>query len=166
MNDFEWQIWVCYPSLTALHLCTHYTPQPTLHCSLFPLMGILCCFAVLRESGRTDFGAVPISGDTPSLFQASSWSHFGFVCGCVRHCLFKKWPLVKYWINTCLLCSRWGRFSVRVPGGCSFHFTPADWRHSHLAKMLWFLAVVSAALLSLRLFVLSVWSLCNERSGY
>lgn len=98
-----------------------------------------------------------------SIFMFTLWF---CVYVCVRHCLFKKWPLVKYRINACLLCSRWGSFSARVPGGCSFHFTPADWRHSHLAKILWFLAVVSAALLSLRLFVLSVWSLCNERSGY
>lgn len=146
MNDFEWLIWVCYP----LFNCSApvHSLHPTVHITLLILSinGHFVLFCSFEGVWQNRFGAVPISGDTPSLFQASSWSHFGFVCVCVRHCLFKKWPLVKYRINTCLLCSRWGSFSVRVPGGCSFHFTPADWRHSHLAKMLWFLAVVSAAL--------------------
>lgn len=57
------------PSLTALHLCTHYTPQSTLHCSIFPLMGILCCFAVLRESGRTDLGRYLFQVTHPVCFK-------------------------------------------------------------------------------------------------
>lgn len=74
------------PSLTALHLCTHYTPQSTLHCSLFPLMGILCCFAVLRESGRTDLGRYLFQVTHPVCFKHLH-DHTLVLCVCVRQTL-------------------------------------------------------------------------------